>query len=362
MLKSREIARASDGLPYVRRGAQNLRVDTEDGLTRLRRDKGIESFERETINANPEVITNSVVTLEFLINVIPTAEPDPWLSKQLLLRSGKPTVAGIVLFAEEPQALLPKRCGVKIYRYKTTQTEGTRETLAFDPITIEGHLIDQIGRSVSTTVELVEEIRQLGPKGLMRISYPFETLHEILTNAVLHRDYSIPSDVHIRIFDNRIEVESPGTLPGHVTTENILEEQFARNPSIVRMINKFPDPPNKDVGEGLRTAFDAMRKIRLKQPIILETPTSVRVEIRHEALASPEDAVMEYLEHHDEIVNRIGRRITGIQSENVMKDVFYRLRDAGMIARVMGTDGPKNAWKRTDKKREESTGQRSFDV
>jgi len=38
-------------------------------------------------------------------------------------------------------------------------------------------------------------------------------------------------DVHVRVFDNRVEVESPGRLPAHVTPENILEERFARNPS-----------------------------------------------------------------------------------------------------------------------------------
>ena len=66
-----------------------------------------------------------------------------------------------------------------------------------------------------------------------------------MTNAILHRDYSIASDTQIRIYDNRIEIESPGRLPGHVTANNILDTQCARNPTIVRLINKFPDPPTK---------------------------------------------------------------------------------------------------------------------
>jgi ATP-dependent DNA helicase RecG len=64
-------------------------------------------------------------------------------------------------------------------------------------------------------------------QGLTPIEYPEETLHEIITNAVLHRDYSIPDDIHIRIYDNRVEVESPGTLPGHITPENILGRNIA---------------------------------------------------------------------------------------------------------------------------------------
>src|SRR5207245_4504035 len=145
-----------------------------------------------------------------------------------------------------------------------------------------------------------------------------ETLHEILTNALLHRDYSIPVDVHIRIFDNRVEVESPGKLPGHVTPKNILQEQFARNGSIVRIINKFPDPPNKDVGEGLNTAFEAMRNLRLKEPVVVEQENSVVVQIKHERLASGEDIIMEYLDNPDNkmITNRVARGLTGIRSEN----------------------------------------------
>jgi Putative ATP-dependent DNA helicase recG C-terminal len=80
---------------------------------------------------------------------------------------------------------------------------------------------------------------------------------------VLHRDYSHQTDVQIRIYDDRIEVESPCRFPGHVTALNVLTEQFARNPKLVRLINKFPDPPNKDVGEGLNTAFAAMRRSRI---------------------------------------------------------------------------------------------------
>lgn len=58
------------------------------------------------------------------------------------------------------------------------------------------------------TVELIQEISYLGPTGLERIEYPFETLHEITTNAVLHGDYGTADDIRIRIFDNRIEIES----------------------------------------------------------------------------------------------------------------------------------------------------------
>lgn len=86
-----------------------------------------------------------------------------------------------------------------------------------------------------------------------------------------------------------------------------------------------------------------MNKLRLKAPIIKENPNSVLVILRHEKLASPEQLVIEYLKAHETIKNREGREVTGIQSENTMKNVFYRLRDNGFIILVT----PGKYWKKT---------------
>lgn len=137
--KNRDVKSASDGKVYIRRGAMNLPVDTEDSLTRLKRNKGLASFETEPVAVAADLVTNSTVILEFMLDVVPTAEPEPWLRKQQVILGDKPTVAGLVLFAEEPQAVLPKRSGIKVYRYKTTAEEGTRESLDDDPLSIEGH-------------------------------------------------------------------------------------------------------------------------------------------------------------------------------------------------------------------------------
>jgi ATP-dependent DNA helicase RecG len=345
--KNREIVKALDKpIPYLRVGAQNLPQDTEEKLARLRLDKGIDSFEVSTVKAHMEVITNSLPILNFMLRVIPSAEPEQWLKKQQLIINEKPTVAGVLLFSEEPQALLPKRCGVKVYRYKTADEEGRRENLAFDPITIEGCLYDQIIEAVKKTKNIVEEIPKLESGKLQHIEYPDEVLHEIITNAVLHRDYSILKDVQIRIFDNRVEVESPGRLPGHITIDNILKEQFARNGVIVRLINRFPEAPNKDVGEGLNTAFEAMTRLRLKVPVILEEENSVIVFIRHEPLASIESAIMEYLNDHENITNKLARTIASVESESTIKAAFNRLREQGLIELVPGTKTITSAWRK----------------
>jgi ATP-dependent DNA helicase RecG len=342
--KTKAIVKANDGIPYIRRGAQSLPIDTPAKLTVLEHNKGIVSFENELVSTDIKSVYNSATAIKFILDVVPSSEPEAWLRKQELVKGDKPTVAGVLLFADLPQAILPKRSGIKIYRYKTSNAEGTRDTLVDNPISVEGCAYDLIKEAVKTTKEIISKIQILVPKGFESVAYPTETLHEVITNAVLHRDYFIADDVHVRIFDNRVEVESPGRLPAHITVKNILRERFARNGNLVRIINKFPDPPNKDVGEGLNTAFEAMRNLRLKDPVFLEPENSVIVLIKHERLASAEDIIMEYLDNNASITNRVARGLTGIKSENSMKTVFWRLRDRGLIEQVPGRGGFASAW------------------
>lgn len=343
LFKTQSIVKSTDGKIFIRKGAQSLPVDTSEKIRRLELDKGISSYENEPI-AESELsdAIDSDVYKFFAQAIIPEVEASKWLSKQRLIRDNKLTVAGEMLFADEPQICLAKRSSIKIFRYKTSEN-ADRDTLADQPSTVEGCAYHQIYDAVAKTKEIIESIKKLG-QGFETIEYPEETLHEIITNAVLHRDYSIATDIQIRVFDNRVEVESPGKLPGHVTTENILNAQAARNPKMVRLINKFPDAPNKDVGEGLNTAFEAMTKLRLKVPKIEELDNSVLVTIKHERLASPEELIIGYLLDHDTIKNGIGRAVTGIKSENTMKNVFYRLRDRGFIQLVRGY----NYWIKTE--------------
>ncbi len=329
--KTLHIVNASNGSIYKRRSAQNLKLTTDAELKRLELDKGLASFEDITLNIPLETVTDSLIIYEFMIEVVPTIEPLPWLKKQLLIRDNHPTVAATLLFSEIPQAALPKQSGIKIYRYKTKAEEGTRETLVFDPLSVEGDIYHQIFEAVARTKEIIEKEKVLGETGLEDLQYPDKALHEIVTNAVLHRDYSLASDIHIRIFDNRVEILSPGSLPGHVTEVNILNEQFARNGNLVRLVNKFPNPPNKDVGEGLNTAFTEISELRLKKPVIRELENAVLAIISHEPLASPEKIVMDYLENNFEIHNSTARDLTGIKSPDSMKSIFYKLQEKGLI-------------------------------
>jgi ATP-dependent DNA helicase RecG len=354
VFQTQDILLATDENAYVRRSAQSIRLNAA-GLAQLKYDKGLISFEDEPVNVDVEEITTSEKIFKFLLDVVPTAEPRSWLEKQRVLVAGRPNVAGLLLYSDNPQAILPKRSAIKVLRYRT-KLVAERDFLSADPETIEGPLYDLIYDAVDRIKAIIEGIEKSGPHGLERISYPEEALHELLTNAVLHRDYSVPADVQVRVFDNRVEIESPGRLPGHVTVENIARTQFARNPKIVRLINKFKNPPNKDVGEGINTALEAMQKLRLKKPFFEERDGSVIVTLRHESLASPQQIVMEFLQSNDEITNQIAREITGEKSESAIKQVFYKLRDAGQLEQVPKVKGTRKrpSWRKTNRGIDES--------
>ena len=74
--------------------------------------------------------------------------------------------------------------------------------------------------------------------------YSMRAVFEAITNAVAHRDYSMPgSKVRVRLYDNRLEIYSPGMLPNTMTTESLALRQAARNEAITSLLARCPVQP-----------------------------------------------------------------------------------------------------------------------
>ena len=99
----RDVLVSQVGTVYVRRSAQNIPVKDPAALLRLEYAKGLRSFETHPVDVPLDFVTDSLAIVGFMIDVVPTGEPEPWLRKQLLIRDDKPTVAAVLLFADEPQ-------------------------------------------------------------------------------------------------------------------------------------------------------------------------------------------------------------------------------------------------------------------
>jgi ATP-dependent DNA helicase RecG len=127
-----------------------------------------------------------------------------------------PTRAAVLLFAEEPNGLLDSKCTVRVFHYKGDRIEHSATTnLVRPPRTAGGPLIEQIRLALELTVNALASGIQVGPLGFDIVQkYPWRVLREAITNAVIHRDYRHSADIQIRIFDNRIEIESPGGFSG----------------------------------------------------------------------------------------------------------------------------------------------------
>jgi ATP-dependent DNA helicase RecG len=345
--KSQAVHKTSDGSVYERKGAQCLPVTDPTRITALSFAKGAVSYEDFSLDsAVAEDIVDSPRLAEFLADYSPRTDPlELSLNKNLIDRkSFKPKVAGILLFATEPASLMPKKCSVRIVRYETKEDDPEREHLGAIE-SVEGPLYQLIHKTVERVTAIMSSINVWTTDGPKAMSYPPETLWEIVVNAIIHRDYSMSDDVQILIFDNRIEVLSPGRLPAFITKDNILDVRYARNPRIVNMLSRYKSPPNKDIGEGLNTAYQKMKEWRLRNPDILDEGNYVRVLIPHAPLATPQEAIIEFLTKQGTITNRQARDITGIKSENAVKSEFYKLKEAGVIEMIPELKGNKAAWR-----------------
>ena len=87
----------------------------------------------------------------------------------------------------------------------------------------------------------------------------------MIVNAVAHRDYSIKgTDIQIKMYDDHLDVESPGILPGLVRISNIREFHFSRNPKIVELLNEYDLV--KEFGEGVDRIYRDMEAAGLPEP------------------------------------------------------------------------------------------------
>jgi len=354
--KSSGVHKTSDGTVYQRYGAQSLPISDPQKIIELSFAKGSTSFEDYALKEVPtEAIAESAELKSFLNGYSPRTDPLEFCLNQNLFdsKTWETRVAATLLFHPNPSAVMPRKCAVKVTRYETREDDPERDHLA-EQVTIEGPLYSIIYKTVETVKNIMSSISVWTPDGLKHLEYPPEAIWEVTVNALIHRDYSISDDVQILIFNDRIEMLSPGRLPGYVTVENILAARYARNPKIVRTLNRYRNAPNKDLGEGLNTTFQKMKEWGLKEPEINEDGNYVKVVLPHIPLASPSEAILKFLSKNDAITNQQARDITGIRSENLVKVEFYKLRDEGLLERIPDLKGPKSAWQLTAKGKTEA--------
>jgi ATP-dependent DNA helicase RecG len=106
--------------------------------------------------------------------------------------------------------------------------------------------------------------------------YPMAVVREAIVNAIAHRDYSIRGEgIRLLMFNDRLQIYSPGRLPGHVTLENLVEERFSRNEAIVAVLTDFGYIER--LGYGIDRMIAAMHEANLPDPTFEELAAGFQV-------------------------------------------------------------------------------------
>lgn len=229
-----------DGRVLIRSGDEN-RTLSGDEIRQLANSKTVGDFEEGLVPGAKGDDLDAAIIQEYLDKREQRGSARPDSAGDLLFeigatdREGHPTVAGVLLFGKRPQAFLPQS-GIVFVKFPGTEPTSEAEEAVYGR---RDELVGSLARMVERAWNIVWEEMSVGAavNGLEReelTEYPRFAVREALINAVAHRDYRIRGRrIEIRMYSNRMEIISPGSLPGYITLDNLVEEHFSRNPRIV---------------------------------------------------------------------------------------------------------------------------------
>ncbi len=356
--KSLCLAEVPPGLPHVysldgryltRSGAANRLLSATE-LTGLLLARGEAGFESRPVPAATLADLNQTQVDAYLAALgVPTGED--W--QNVLLARGclaqgadgpAPTYAGILLFGRQPQRAL-RNAQITLVRYAGPQMgdEFVRQDAA-------GALPEQIRQAEAfVTANMRRGMRLSGFTRQETTEYPLPVVREAIVNAVAHRDYAIRGDgIRVLMFSDRLEVYSPGRLPGHITLDNLAAERFSRNEAIVQALSDLGFVER--LGYGIDRMIAAMAEAGLQAPDFEETAAGFRVTLhgRGDELVSAEPAprwgnrrlnprqerAMAHLAEHGTITNRELRELLPDVSDETIRRELADLVDQGLILKI----------------------------
>ncbi|NTU72127.1 MAG: hypothetical protein HGB10_09960 [Coriobacteriia bacterium] len=190
------------------------------------------------------------------------------------------TVLGALFFAKRPERLLVQS-KVRFVEFPGVAVATTGEKVAY-------RYTEEVTGTITQLIARMERLHKerLAP-GVLADGFrleelpavPLFALREAMVNAVCHRDYSlVGANIQVRLFADRLEVQSPGGLPGPVTVENILTESYARNPRVADILRDLGYVERH--GLGIDNMYSSMEEGHLPPPEFRNSETSFTVILR----------------------------------------------------------------------------------
>jgi ATP-dependent DNA helicase RecG len=186
----------------------------------------------------------------------------------------QPTSAGLLLFGRDVERFFPQ-CEITLVRYRGR--EMSDEFLRED---IRDTLVEAARRAEIWLSEAMRRgSRMVGLERQDWTQFPLGAVREVLVNAIAHRDYSVRGEgIRIGVYSDRLECYSPGRLPGHVTLQNIVEERFSRNETLVQVLADYG--LIERLGYGIDRMLRQMADAGLPPPEFRETAAGFLVTLR----------------------------------------------------------------------------------
>lgn len=195
--------------------------------------------------------------------------------------------AAAVLFARDPGKFFPGATVQVVRREGVGPGPGpaAARTECTGPLT---RILDDCLAFISKHTRQFSVVR--GVRREILPEYPTLVLREAILNALAHRDYGLSgATVDVTIWDDRIEVRSPGSLPGHITVENMRQEHYSRNRRIMRVLKAAGYV--EEYGEGVDRMYREMEARLMEPPIFSAAEGSVTVTLQNRFLVDVEDQV-----------------------------------------------------------------------
>ncbi len=199
--------------------------------------------------------------------------------------TGDVRLSTLLLFGQRPQAVY-RRLGIEILRYAGALY---RQPVLREKVELTGRLDELVSEADR---RIYDELRRDAVvRGLVREEvpeYPPVAVREALLNAVGHRDYAQRgSSVQVRLYDDAVEIESPGGLAGYVTVTNLRDAQYSRNERIMESFQQLGLV--EEAGEGIGRMYQALEDALLAEPEFEERDGSFVVRFRGRSVFSAED-------------------------------------------------------------------------
>ena len=280
----RVISRRNDKKVFLRQGDKSVELDREQVLA-LEYEKNQRHFEDEIADRSSIEDVDAEVMARYKADIGTDLPDEQVLRSRGFLMGEHLTNAGVLIFAKNPTCFIP--CArVRVIRFDGNKMGTGRRLNIVKERTFDGPLPKVIEGAKAMISEQLREFQYLGDDGRFKVipEYPEFAWFEGLVNAVTHRNYAFSGD-HIRVmmYDDRMEILSPGKLPNIVTLENMRHTRYSRNPVIARALVEMGWV--RELNEGVQRIYDEMASYFLNDPIY-EEPNNASVQLTLENSAT----------------------------------------------------------------------------